>query len=139
MAIIYTYPRLINLQDQDLLLISDTSSKRKDTMRVELGDIANFVITSKSIITGGGTENYVPIFDVTGSYQLAFLNCAILSLSAVSISVPSLIIDMIHNRFLRRRQLPHCSQITINLFAYCSACAKCMIFWASLRRCRCNG
>lgn len=67
MAIIYTYPRLINLQDQDLLLISDTSSKRKDTMRVELGDIANFVITSKSIITGGGTENYVPIFDVTGS------------------------------------------------------------------------
>lgn len=67
MAIIYTYPRLINLQDQDLLLISDTSSKRKDTMRVELGDLANFLITSKSIITGGGTENYVPIFDATGS------------------------------------------------------------------------
>ena len=67
MEIIYTYPRLINLQDQDLLLISDTSSKRKDTMRVELGDIANFLITSKSIITGGGTENYVPIFDATGS------------------------------------------------------------------------
>ena len=67
MAIIYTYPRLINLQDQDLLLISDTSSTRKDTMRVELGDLANFLITSKSIITGGGTENYVPIFDATGS------------------------------------------------------------------------
>ena len=67
MAIIYTYPKLINLQDQDLLLISDTSSKRKDTMRVELGDLANFLITSKSIITGGGTENYVPIFDATGS------------------------------------------------------------------------
>ena len=67
MAIIYTYPKLINLQNQDLLLISDTSSKRKDTMRVELGDLANFIITSTSAITGGGTENYVPIFGVTGN------------------------------------------------------------------------
>jgi len=67
MAIIYTYPKLTNLQNQDLLLISDASSKRKDTMRVELGDLANFIITSKSVITGGGTENYVPIFDATGT------------------------------------------------------------------------
>ncbi len=67
MAIIYTYPKLTNLQNQDLLLISDASSKRKDTMRVELGDLANFIITSTGSITGGGTENYVPIFDATGT------------------------------------------------------------------------
>ena len=36
-------------------------------MRVELGDLANFIITSTSAITGGGTENYVPIFGVTGN------------------------------------------------------------------------
>lgn len=67
MAIIYTYPKLTNLQNQDLLLISDASSRRKDTMRVELGDLANFIITSTGAITGGGTENYVPIFDATGT------------------------------------------------------------------------
>ena len=70
MAIIYTYPRLINLQDGDLLLISDTSAKRKDTMRVELGDLATFInnkvdVGVTSIIAGTGISIDQPTGDVT--------------------------------------------------------------------------
>jgi hypothetical protein len=62
MAIIYTYPRLINLENTDLLLISDSTSKRKPTMSVKLGDLATHIIVSQSAITGSGTLNTLPIF-----------------------------------------------------------------------------
>ena len=70
MAIIYTYPRLINPQDSDLLLISDASAKRKDTKRVELGDLATFInnkvdVGVTSIIAGAGVTVDQPTGDVT--------------------------------------------------------------------------
>jgi hypothetical protein len=43
MAIIYSYPELLSLEDRDLLLISDLSSKKKPTMRVELGTLAAYI------------------------------------------------------------------------------------------------
>ncbi len=50
MAIIYSYPELLELQGRDLLLISDLSSENKPTMRVELSTISAYI--SKSIQTG---------------------------------------------------------------------------------------
>lgn len=70
MAIIYTYPRLINLEDADLLLISDTGAKRKPTMSVKLGDLATFInskvdVGVTSIIAGTGISIDQPTGDVT--------------------------------------------------------------------------
>ncbi len=70
MAIIYTYPRLINLEDTDLLLISDTGTKRKPTMSVKLGDLATFInskvdVGVTSIIAGAGITVDQPTGDVT--------------------------------------------------------------------------
>ena len=70
MAIIYTYPRLINLEDTDLLLISDTGTKRKPTMSVKLGDLATFInskvdVGVTSIIAGTGITIDQPTGDVT--------------------------------------------------------------------------
>jgi hypothetical protein len=70
MAIIYTYPRLINLEDTDLLLISDTGTKRKPTMSVKLGDLATFInskvdVGVTSIIAGTGITVDQPTGDVT--------------------------------------------------------------------------
>jgi hypothetical protein len=63
MAIIYTYPRLVNLDNTDLLLISDSTSKRKPTMSVKLGDLATHIIVSQSAITGSGTISTIPFFN----------------------------------------------------------------------------
>ena len=70
MAIIYTYPRLTNLEDTDLLLISDTGSKRKPTMSVKLGNLATFInskidVGVTSIIAGTGITIDQPTGDVT--------------------------------------------------------------------------
>jgi len=70
MAIIYTYPRLINLDDTDLLLLSDSSAKRKPTMSVKLGDLATFIndkvdVGVTSIIPGTGITVDQPTGDVT--------------------------------------------------------------------------
>lgn len=62
MAIIYTYPRLSNLDNSDLLLISDSTSKRKPTMSVKLGDLSTYIVQSQNVITGTGTLDSVPIF-----------------------------------------------------------------------------
>lgn len=70
MAIIYTYPRLINLDDTDLLIVSDSSAKRKPTMSVKLGDLATFIndkvdVGVTSIIPGSGITVDQPTGDVT--------------------------------------------------------------------------
>jgi len=70
MAIIYTYPRLINLDDTDLLIVSDSSAKRKPTMSVKLGDLATFInnkvdVGVTSIIPGPGITVDQPTGDVT--------------------------------------------------------------------------
>lgn len=43
MAIIYSYPEILSLEDRDLLLISDLSSNKKPTKRVELGELAAYI------------------------------------------------------------------------------------------------
>ncbi len=67
MAIIYSYPKLSTLQNKDLLLISDVSSKSKPTMRVELGTLASYITTSTGSITGGGTVDFIPKFSPTST------------------------------------------------------------------------
>lgn len=60
MAIIYSYPELLSLEDRDLLLISDLSSKNKPTMRVELGNLAKYI--NMSTVSGKGTTNNLALW-----------------------------------------------------------------------------
>ena len=43
MAIIYSYPEILSLEDRDLLLISDLSSEKNLTKRVELGELTAYI------------------------------------------------------------------------------------------------
>jgi len=68
MAIIYSYPLKKTPGGEDLLVITDSAErapKKNRTKSITVGDLASFVISSKSAITGSGTLNTVPIF--TGS------------------------------------------------------------------------
>jgi len=60
MAIIYSYPELLNLEDKDLLLISDLSSNKNPTMCVKLGVLATHINVGK--VKGSGTTNTLPIW-----------------------------------------------------------------------------
>lgn len=60
MAIIYSYPELLSLEDRDLLLISDLSSKKNPTMRVELGNLANYI--NMSAVSGTGTTSNLTLW-----------------------------------------------------------------------------
>ena len=63
MAVIYSYPKLSTLQDKDLLLISDVSSKNKPTNRVELGTIKTYINSFIDVgVLGSGTTNTIPIW-----------------------------------------------------------------------------
>lgn len=69
MAVIYSYPKLSTLQDKDLLLISDVSSKNKPTNRVELGTIRTYINSFVDTgVSGSGTTDTVPIW--TDSQEL---------------------------------------------------------------------
>ncbi len=68
MAIIYSYPKKTTPAGGDFLVITDseqTAPNKNRTKSLTVGDLASFVMTSKSGITGSGTLNTVPIF--TGS------------------------------------------------------------------------
>lgn len=67
MAQIITYPKLSTLANNDLLLVSDVSSKNKNTNSLEVDTLAQYIITTNNVIKGGGTLNYVPIFTPTGT------------------------------------------------------------------------
>lgn len=65
MAIIYSYPKKNNPQGSDLFVITDpsaTGANKNRTKSVDLEAISNFVITSKSAITGSGTPPRIPVF-----------------------------------------------------------------------------
>ena len=69
MAVIYSYPKLSTLQDKDLLLISDVSSKNKPTNRVELGTIKTYINSFVDVgVVGSGTIDTVPMW--IGSQEL---------------------------------------------------------------------
>jgi len=65
MAIIYSYPKQTTPNDSDSFVITDSSQSapnKNRTKSLTAGDLASYVITSKSAITGSGTLNTMPIF-----------------------------------------------------------------------------
>jgi len=70
MAIIYSYPKVTSPLATDVLVLTDTTltaGKRKNkTKSLALSDLASFVISSTSAITGSGTINTIPMFTPTG-------------------------------------------------------------------------
>ena len=66
MAIIYSYPKITSPLATDVLVLTDTTvtaGKRKNkTKSIAMSDVANYVIDTKSGITGTGTINTFPIF-----------------------------------------------------------------------------
>ena len=71
MAIIYSYPKKASPAGGDFLVITDSEQpapNKNRTKSLTVGDLASFVISSQSAITGSGTINTVPIF--TGSTSI---------------------------------------------------------------------
>jgi len=67
MAQIITYPKLSTLANDDLLLVSDVSSKNKNTNSLEVDTLAQYIITTNSVIKGGGTLRSIAMFTPTGT------------------------------------------------------------------------
>ena len=71
MAIIYSYPKVTSPLATDVLVLTDTTlikgGKRKNqTKSLALSDLASYVISSTSAITGGGTFNTIPLWTPDG-------------------------------------------------------------------------
>ena len=70
MAIIYSYPKKTTPNAGDFLVITDSAQpapNKNRTKSLTVGDLATYVITSKSAITGSGTLNTVPVFTSASS------------------------------------------------------------------------
>ena len=67
MAQIITYPKLSTLANDDLLLVSDVSSRNKNTNSLEVDTLAQYIITTNSVIKGGGTLRSIAMFTPTGT------------------------------------------------------------------------
>ena len=63
MAIIYSYPELLSLEDRDLLLISDLSSNKNPTRSVKLGNLAKHI--NMSTVSGTGTSKEVAFWNTS--------------------------------------------------------------------------
>ena len=63
MAIIYSYPKITSPLATDVLVLTDTTltaGKRKNkTKSLAMSDLAAYVVSSTSVITGSGTANFV--------------------------------------------------------------------------------
>ena len=70
MAIIYSYPKVTSPLATDVLVLTDTTlaaGKRKNkTKSLALSDLAAYVVSSTSAITGSGTLNTIPLFTPSG-------------------------------------------------------------------------
>jgi hypothetical protein len=69
MAIIYSYPKKTTPNAGDFLVITDSAQpapNKNRTKSLTVGDLASYVITSQSAITGGGTLNTIPLFTPDG-------------------------------------------------------------------------
>jgi hypothetical protein len=66
MAIIYSYPKVTSPLATDVLVLTDTTltaGKRKNkTKSLALSDLASYVVSTTSGITGSGTTNTLPIW-----------------------------------------------------------------------------
>tara|TARA_R100000742_G_scaffold4243_2_gene1476 strand:+ start:1185 stop:3449 length:2265 start_codon:yes stop_codon:yes gene_type:complete len=58
MAIIFSYPTLTNLQQEDLLLVSDVSAKDKPTKQITVKQITDLI---PALVPGGGTVTSVEL------------------------------------------------------------------------------
>ena len=70
MAIIYSYPKVTSPLATDVLVLTDTTltaGKRKNkTKSLAMSDLAAYVVSSTSGITGGGTFNTIPLWTPSG-------------------------------------------------------------------------
>ena len=70
MAIIYSYPKVTSPLATDVLVLTDTTltaGKRKNkTKSLAMSDLATYVVSSTSGITGSGTINTIPLFTPSG-------------------------------------------------------------------------
>jgi len=70
MAIIYSYPKVTSPLATDVLVLTDTTltaGKRKNkTKSLAMSDLAAYVVSSTSGITGSGTLNTIPLFTPSG-------------------------------------------------------------------------
>ena len=70
MAIIYSYPKVTSPLATDVLVLTDTTltaGKRKNkTKSLAMSDLAAYVVSSTSAITGSGTLNTIPLFTPSG-------------------------------------------------------------------------
>ena len=70
MAIIYSYPKVTSPLATDVLVLTDTTltaGKRKNkTKSLAMSDLAAYVVSSTSGITGGGTFNTIPLWTPDG-------------------------------------------------------------------------
>ena len=65
MAIIYSYPEKLNPAGGDFLVITDSAQaapNKNRTKSLTIDNLASYVITSQSAITGSGTLDTIPIF-----------------------------------------------------------------------------
>ena len=71
MAIIYSYPKVTSPLATDVLVLTDTTltaGKRKNkTKSLAMSDLATYVVSSTSGITGGGTKDYIPLWTPDGN------------------------------------------------------------------------
>ena len=70
MAIIYSYPKVTSPLATDVLVLTDTTltaGKRKNkTKSLAMSDLAAYVVSSTSVITGGGALNTIPLWTPDG-------------------------------------------------------------------------
>ena len=70
MAIIYSYPEKLSPAGGDFLVITDseeTDPNKNRTKSLKIDNLVNFAISSKNVITGGGTVNTIAMFTPTGN------------------------------------------------------------------------
>jgi len=65
MARISSYPRNIEVQDEDSWIGTESSNRLTRNFTAE--DVANYVVASTSVVTGSGTLNTIPIWTTDGT------------------------------------------------------------------------
>ena len=69
MAIIYSYPEKLTAAGGDFLVITDseqTAPNKNRTKSLKIDNLADYIVTSTSAITGSGTVNTIAMFTPTG-------------------------------------------------------------------------
>ena len=92
MAIIYSYPGKSTPAGQDVLVITDSAQpapNKNRTKSLTIDNLAAYVVSSTSGITGSGTINTVPVFTGATSIGDSGLVYTTTGLSLIHISEPT--------------------------------------------------